>query len=70
LPRIIKNPKVRLFSGKNLTGDSEDCYSGQRSNWLIDYEGCYHVYDLPDVTSAESFGTCIRLFEGEFCEGL
>ncbi|CAG7732145.1 unnamed protein product [Allacma fusca] len=49
--RMINNPMVRLFSGKNLTGDSEEYHSGQKLH------GCLTAPKNPIVKSAETFVT-------------
>ncbi|CAG7827030.1 unnamed protein product [Allacma fusca] len=47
---MTENPMVRLFSGENLTGDSEDYHSGQ--NRRSERKGCHRVRNLANVKTA------------------
>ncbi|CAG7719963.1 unnamed protein product, partial [Allacma fusca] len=43
---MIKNPMVRLFSGENLTGESQDFHLGKTRNLAVTYKGCSNVDEL------------------------
>ncbi|CAG7817962.1 unnamed protein product, partial [Allacma fusca] len=43
---MIKNPMVRLFSGENLTGESQDFHLGNNRNLAVTYKGCSNVDGL------------------------
>ncbi|CAG7716664.1 unnamed protein product [Allacma fusca] len=66
--RLIENlvtyPKARLYTGENHTGDFEEY-----NFTAAEFEGGCHHLNLKPLRSVDTFGKCVRLFDGGWCRG-
>ncbi|CAG7715372.1 unnamed protein product [Allacma fusca] len=72
LDNAIHLPKARLYTKENLTGEFEDPKSfGTNALRCANLDkGNGTRYFFPEVKSVDTFGTCVRIYEGLWCEGL
>jgi hypothetical protein len=63
---MVTSPKARLYTGANLTGDFED-YTFENATYK---GGCHNLGKLRfNVTSVDTLGKCVRLFDSMACGG-